>query len=70
MLLSILAIMSMTMAKADEKYNYSECKNMNWLEKQICEAKIFQKTNWQNGKDQTTNTVNKVKSLFVNKNAS
>ena len=70
MLLTILAIMSTSMAKADEKYDYSSCENMNWLQKEICEAKIFQKTNWQNGKEQTTNTINKIKSLFANNNAS
>lgn len=68
MMLTILAIMTMTIAKAEEKYNYSECENLNWVQKQICEAKIFQKTNWQNGKEQTANNVNKIKSLFTKLN--
>ena len=51
-------------ASANEKnYDYSPCEGKGWLQKEICKTKIFQTTNWQDGKKQTANTIEKLKSL-------
>ena len=47
----------------EKKYDYSPCEGKGWLQKEICKTKIFQKVNWEDGKTQTTNNINKIKSL-------
>ena len=48
--------------KADwvELYAQAGCTEMGFVNRKICETKVFQKTNWQSGKDQVTNTLTKI----------
>ena len=68
--LFVVIIISMSMANATETRNskaewnalYEEagCMDLNFFEREICKTKVFQKTNWQSGKDQLNNTFKKL----------
>lgn len=58
MLLSILAIMATSMAKAEEN------KVTSWFKTQWTETVEFQKKSWEQGKKQTKKNVNMFKSFF------
>ena len=63
-------LISMSMANATETdkskaewnalYVEAGCMEMNFLQREICKTKVFQKTNWQSGKDQLTGFFNKL----------
>ena len=63
-------LISMSMANATETgkskaewnalYEEAGCMKMNFVQKEICKTKVFQKTNWQSGKDQLNNTFKKL----------
>ena len=36
------------------------CMDLNFFQREICKTKVFQKTNWQSGKDQLNNTLKKI----------
>ena len=69
---SLVAVIfiSMSMASATETgkskaewnalYVEAGCMEMNFLQREICKTKVFQKTNWQSGKDQLTGFFNKL----------
>ena len=69
---SLVAVIfiSMNMASATETgkskaewnalYSEAGCMKMNFVQKEICKTKVFQKTNWQSGKDQLNNTLKKI----------
>jgi hypothetical protein len=61
MMLTIIAIMSATMAKSDEPINV---KVKNYIMNEVNDIKEYQKTQWQKGKEQNKNNWNKLKSLF------
>ena len=50
--------------KTKQEWNalYAEagCMDLNFFQKEICKTKVFQKTNWQSGKDQLNNTFKKL----------
>ena len=63
-------LLSMNMASATETgkskaewnalYVEAGCMDLNFFEREICKTKVFQKTNWQSGKDQLNNTLKKI----------
>ena len=63
-------LISMNMASATETgkskaewnalYVEAGCMDLNFFEREICKTKVFQKTNWQSGKDQLNNTFKKL----------
>ena len=63
-------LISISMANATETdkskaewnalYVEAGCMEMNFLQREICKTKVFQKTNWQSGKDQLTGFFNKL----------
>ena len=69
---SLVAVIfiSMSMASATETgkskaewnalYVEAGCMDLNFFEREICKTKVFQKTNWQSGKDQLNNTLKKI----------
>ena len=69
---SLVAVIfiSMNMASATETgkskaewnalYVESGCMDLNFFQREICKTKVFQKTNWQSGKDQLNNTLKKI----------
>ena len=69
---SLVAVIfiSMSMASATETgkskaewnalYVEAGCMEMNFLQREICKTKVFQKTNWQSSKDQVTGFFNKL----------
>ena len=61
MMLTIIAIMSATMAKSDEPINV---KVKNYIMNEVNDIKEYQKTQWQKGKEQNANNWNKLKSLL------
>ena len=61
MMLTIIAIMSATMAKSDEPINV---KVKNYIMNEVNDIKEYQKTQWQKGKEQNVNNWNKLKSLL------
>ena len=58
--LFVVIIISMSMANANEKgkskaewnalYTEAGCMEMNFVQKEICKTKVFQKTNWTESK--------------------
>jgi hypothetical protein len=61
MMLTIIAIMSATMAKSDEPINV---KVKNYIMNEVNDIKEYQKIQWQKGKEQNANNWNKLKSLL------
>ena len=61
MLITICVLMTMTMAKSEETV---DVKVKNFLLTKWEETKTYQAEQWQNGKEQTINNLNKIKSLF------
>ena len=69
---SLVAVIfiSMNMASATETgkskaewnalYVEAGCMDLNFFQREICKSKVFQKTNWQSGKDQLNNTLKKI----------
>ena len=69
---SLVAVIfiSMNMASATETgkskaewnalYVEAGCMEKTFLQREICKTKVFQKTNWQSGKDQVTGFFNKL----------
>ncbi len=63
-------LISMSMANATETdkskaewnvlYVEAGCMEMNFLQREICKTKVFQKTNWQSGKEQLSGFFNKL----------
>ena len=63
-------LISMNMASATETgkskaewnalYVEAGCMELNFFQREICKTKVFQKTNWQSGKDQLNNTLKKI----------
>ena len=62
MLLSIVAIMTATMAKSEETM---DTKVKNYIANEWSEIKEFQQASWQAGKEQNAIKWAKVKSLFT-----
>ena len=62
MLLSIVAIITATMAKSEETTN---TKVKNYIANEWSEIKEFQQTSWQAGKEQNAKNWAKIKSLFT-----
>ena len=68
--LFVVILISMSMANATETgkskaewnalYEEAGCMDLNFFEREICKTKVFQKTNWQSGKDQLNNTLKKI----------
>ena len=68
--LFVVILISMSMANATETgkskaewnalYEETGCMNLNFVQREICKTKVFQKTNWQSGKDQLNNTFKKL----------
>ena len=68
--LVVVILVSMSMANASETkktkaewnalYAEAGCMDLNFFEREICKTKVFQKTNWQSGKDQLNNTLKKI----------
>ena len=68
--LFVVILLSMSMASATETgkskaewnalYVEAGCMDLNFFEREICKTKVFQKTNWQSGKDQLNNTLKKI----------
>ena len=66
----VVILISMSMANATETgkskaewnalYVEAGCMDLNFFEREICKTKVFQKTNWQSGKDQLNNTLKKI----------
>ena len=63
MLLSIVAIMTATMAKSEETMN---TKVKNYIANEWSEIKEFQQASWQDGKEQNAQNWAKIKSFFTN----
>jgi hypothetical protein len=61
MMITILVLMTMTMAKSDEPINV---KVKNYIVNEVNDIKEYQKTQWQKGKEQNANNWNKLKSLL------
>ena len=69
---SLVAVIfiSMSMASATETgkskaewnalYVEAGCMEKTFLQREICKTKVFQKTNWQSGKEQITGFFNKL----------
>ena len=47
-------------AEWDALYVEAGCMELNFFQREICKTKVFQKTNWQSGKDQLNNTLKKI----------
>jgi len=62
MVLFSTSTMANDMTKEDwaELYAQAGCSEMGFVSRKICETKVFQKTNWQSGKDQVNNTLTKI----------
>ena len=68
--LFVVILISMSMANATETgkskaewnalYVEAGCMDLNFFEREICKTKVFQKTNWQSGKDKLNNTLKKI----------
>ena len=68
--LFVVILLSMSMASATETgkskaewnalYVEAGCMDLNFFQREICKSKVFQKTNWQSGKDQLNNTLKKI----------
>ena len=68
--LFVVILLSMSMANATETgkskaewhklYVKAGCMEKTFLQREICKTKVFQKTNWQSGKDQVTGFFNKL----------
>ena len=66
----IVILISMKMANATETgkskaewnalYVEAGCMEKTFLQREICKTKVFQKTNWQSGKEQITGFFNKL----------
>ena len=66
----VVIIISMKMAHATETgkskaewhelYVKAGCMEKTFLQREICKTKVFQKTNWQSGKEQITGFFNKL----------
>ena len=66
----VVILISLSMANASETekskaewnalYVEAGCMDLNFFEREICKTKVFQKTNWQSGKDQLNNTLKKL----------
>ena len=66
----VVILISLSMANASETekskaewnalYVEAGCMDLNFFEREICKTKVFQKTNWQSGKDQLNNTLKKI----------
>ena len=63
MLLSIVAIMTATMAKSEETM---DTKVKNYIANEWSEIKEFQQASWQAGKEQNAKNLAKIKSFFSN----
>ena len=61
MLITIMVLLTMTMAKSDEPINV---KVKNYIVNEVNDIKEYQKTQWQKGKEQNANNWNKLKSLL------
>ena len=58
----VVILISLSMANATETgkskaewnalYVEAGCMDLNFFEREICKTKVFQKTNWQSGKEQ------------------
>ncbi len=48
----LISLLFATSTFANEKMDYSECADMNWVQTEICKTKVFQKTNWKSGREQ------------------
>ena len=62
MLLSIVAIMTATMAKSEETM---DTKVKNYIANEWSEIKEFQQASWQEGKEQNAKNWAKIKALFT-----
>ena len=62
-MLTIIAIMSATMAKSDETI---DTKVKNYIVNEVNDIKEYQKTSWQEGKEQNAKNWAKIKSFFSN----
>ena len=68
--LFVVILISMSMANATETgkskaewhelYVKAGCMEKTFLQREICKTKVFQKTNWQSGKEQITGFFNKL----------
>ena len=68
--LFVVILLSMSMANATETgkskaewhelYVKAGCMEKTFLQREICKTKVFQKTNWQSGKEQLTGFFNKL----------
>ena len=66
----VVILISLSMANASETekskaewnalYVEAGCMDLNFFKREICKTKVFQKTNWQSGKDQLNNTLKKI----------
>ena len=63
MLLSIVAIMTATIAKSEETM---DTKVKNYIASEWSEIKEFQQASWQAGKEQNSKNWAKIKSFFSN----
>lgn len=62
MMLSIVAIMTATMAKSDETI---DTKVKSFIVNEVSNIKEYQKTSWQKGKEQNAKNWAKIKALFT-----
>ena len=68
--LFVVILLSMSMANATETgksmaewhelYVKAGCMEKTFLQREICKTKVFQKTNWQSGKEQLSGFFNKL----------
>ena len=68
--LFVVILLSMSMANATETgkskaewhelYVEAGCMEKTFLQREICKTKVFQKTNWQSGKEQLSGFFNKL----------
>ena len=49
-----------TKAEWNALYVEAGCMDLNFFQREVCKTKVFQKTNWQSGKDQLNNTLKKI----------
>ena len=66
----VVILISLSMANATETgkskaewnalYVEAGCMEKTFLQREICKTKVFQKTNWQSGKEQITGFFNKL----------
>ena len=61
MMLTIIAIMSATIAKSDETI---DTKVKNYIVNEVNDIKEYQKASWQKGKEQNVKNWLKIKNLF------